>query len=47
MTTHSRFVELGQPAPDFTLPAVDGGQISLHDYQGDRHVVLAFLRGFM
>jgi peroxiredoxin len=47
MTTNSRFVKIGQPAPNFTLPAVDGRQVSLNDYQGDKHVVLVFLRGFM
>jgi peroxiredoxin len=24
----------GKPAPDFTLPDLDGNQVSLHDYQG-------------
>lgn len=47
MTTESRFVELNQPAPNFTLPAVDGSQVSLADFQGKKHVVLVFLRGFM
>jgi peroxiredoxin len=47
MTTQSRFVHLGQPAPDFTLPAVDGRQVSLNSYQGEKNVVLVFLRGFM
>ena len=43
MTTESRFVELNQPAPNFTLPAVDGSQVSLADFQGKKHVVLVFL----
>jgi hypothetical protein len=47
MTTTSRFVKLGQPAPEFTLPAVDGRQVALQDYRGQKHVVLVFLRGFM
>lgn len=47
MTTQSRFIKLGQPAPDFTLESVDGEQISLKDYRGRSHVVLVFLRGFM
>jgi peroxiredoxin len=47
MTTESRFVSLGHPAPDFTLPAVDGRQVSLNEFRGEKHVVLVFLRGFM
>ena len=31
----------GDPAPAFTLPADDGTEVSLSDYQG-RHVVLFF-----
>jgi peroxiredoxin Q/BCP len=34
---------VGDPAPDFTLPGTpDGDPISLHDFQGRRHVLLAF-----
>lgn len=32
---------VGQPAPDFTLPAVGGQMVSLHDFRG-RKVVLYF-----
>ncbi len=31
-------------APDFTLPAVKGGQVSLADYRGRKNVVLVFNR---
>jgi methylamine dehydrogenase accessory protein MauD len=31
----------GKTAPDFTLPAVDGGEVSLHDFAG-RRVFLVF-----
>ncbi len=31
----------GQPAPDFTLTAADGTQVSLHDYRG-RQVIVYF-----
>jgi peroxiredoxin len=34
--------EVGQPAPDFTLPATGGREIRLADYRGRQHVVLAF-----
>ena len=33
-------VKAGQPAPDFTLPVVSGGKISLSDYRGKRNVVI-------
>ncbi|GAB6933815.1 hypothetical protein JCM14719A_21690 [Calditerricola satsumensis] len=32
---------VGQPAPDFTLPATGGRTVSLSDYRG-RNVVLYF-----
>ena len=36
-------VKAGQPAPDFTLPAVSGKKISLSDYRGKRNVVISFV----
>jgi len=33
--------QVGQPAPDFTLPSQDGSKISLHDFKG-KWVVLYF-----
>ncbi|MBK5290471.1 MAG: redoxin domain-containing protein [Acidobacteriia bacterium] len=33
--------QVGQAAPDFTLPSQDGGKISLHDFKG-KWVVLYF-----
>lgn len=35
-------VEIGEEAPDFTLPNQDGEQISLSDYRGKKNVVLFF-----
>ena len=36
----------GEPAPDFTLPAVDGEEtVSLADYRGRSPVFLALLIG--
>ncbi len=39
-------VEL-QPAPDFELKDAEGRPVRLSDYQGARHVVLVFNRGFV
>ncbi len=36
-------VRVGQKAPDFTLPAVGGGKISLSQYRGKKNVVLSFV----
>ena len=33
---------VGQPAPDFTLPASTGQDITLSSYRGQSHVVLVF-----
>lgn len=33
--------QIGQSAPDFTLPSQDGSKISLHDFKG-KWVVLYF-----
>ncbi len=35
-------VRVGDPAPDFTLPAEDGGSVSLGDFRGKSEVVLYF-----
>ncbi|UCD77362.1 MAG: peroxiredoxin [Desulfobacterales bacterium] len=36
-------VKAGQPAPDFSLPAVSGRKISLSQYRGKKNVVLSFV----
>lgn len=36
-------VKVGDPAPDFTLPALKGGQITLSAYRGNKNVVLSFV----
>lgn len=38
-------VKIGQPAPDFTLEAIDGREVSLSDFRGRKTVVLVFYRG--
>lgn len=35
-------LEVGQPAPDFTLDAHDGGQVSLSSFKGNKNVVVFF-----
>lgn len=35
-------LKIGDRAPDFTLPAHDGPRVSLSEYRGKKHVVLAF-----
>jgi len=37
---------LNGPAPDFTLPAAGGGNISLSDYRGEKNVLLFFNEGY-
>lgn len=36
-------VKVGQMAPDFSLPAVSGGKITLSQYRGQKNVVLSFV----
>ena len=35
---------VGEPAPEFVLPATDGGTFRLSEYRGERAVALVFLR---
>jgi thioredoxin-dependent peroxiredoxin len=35
-------VQIGEEAPDFTLPSQLGENVSLRDYRGKKNVVLAF-----
>jgi peroxiredoxin len=35
-------LELGQPAPDFTLPSTSGKPVTLSAYRGRKNVLLAF-----
>ena len=45
-TTEPRVLQPGEPAPDFTLPAVHrDGTVSLADYRGRSPLLLAFFRG--
>jgi peroxiredoxin Q/BCP len=40
--TDSRLPEVGQPAPDFTLPSTDDTTVKLSDFKGKQAVVLYF-----
>jgi len=39
-------VEIDQEAPDFTLEDLQGNQVSLSDYRGEKFVFLVLNRGF-
>ncbi len=38
----ARAVEVGEPAPAFTLASTTGGDISLNDFRGKKWVLLEF-----
>ncbi len=38
----ARAVEVGEPAPDFSLPSTTGTNISLSDFRGKKWVLLEF-----
>ena len=46
MLIDSSTVPIGSTAPDFTLPQVGGGELTLSSLRG-APVVLVFLRGFL
>lgn len=35
-------VEIGQPAPDFSLPSTSGEKVSLSQFKGKKHVLIQF-----
>ena len=39
-------VQIGSPAPNFSLPSAHARTVSLDSYRGEKCVVLVFLRGF-
>lgn len=36
-------VAVGDPAPDFSLPAISGEKVTLSQYRGKKHVVISFV----
>lgn len=36
-------VRVGEPAPDFTLPSISGGPVTLSQFRGKKNVVLSFV----
>lgn len=43
--SNAHAVEVGNEAPDFTLPNTDNESITLSDHRGSENVVLIFYRG--
>lgn len=39
-------IDVGQSAPDFSLPSIQGETVTLSGYQGRRNILLWFSRGF-
>jgi peroxiredoxin len=39
-------LEVGSPAPAFSLPASTGGHVALNDYKGKANVILFFVREY-
>lgn len=38
-------LSVGERAPDFQLPAAQGGDVALSTYEGKQNVLLIFLKG--
>lgn len=46
MPAEPQRVRVGSPAPDFALPAPGRGTVRLSDYQGEKAVLLVFMRAY-
>jgi len=46
MTSSAPGAAVGQPAPVFALPSLEGGVVDLASYRGRRNVIVWFSRGF-
>lgn len=40
-----KYIEIGNPAPEFSLPDQDGETVNLSDFKGKRDLLLIFVRG--
>lgn len=38
---------ISKPFADFTLPSLDGGDVSIADFKGEKNIVLVTFRGWM
>lgn len=47
MPVESRFVSVGEKAPEFSLPSIKGDTFNITQLQPEKVVVLVFLRGFL
>lgn len=44
--TDLKRIQIGQPAPDFSLETSEGNAMTLSDFRGKKTVVLVFYRGY-
>jgi peroxiredoxin len=45
MEHRSKLLEVGERAPEFRLPAAQGGEVALSDFRDQKNVILVFLTG--
>jgi peroxiredoxin len=47
MPIKNRNISIGENAPDFKLMSLTGENVRLSQFQGEKNVVVVFLRGFL
>ncbi len=45
MPRENTILQVGDPAPDFCLRAIDGREVWLSDFRDRQHILLLFFRG--